>query len=162
MKKLKDEIAEGEALLKKYKDILAGIAKLPRPEPTDGSAELTMADHHYKGTLLVLDIESIKITDRVPQIEKRLAELKKQYDLEFEKTSTEVNARMGIVLNEARQYRGMDPVGISSKIEALVGRYNEELEQEERNDIYDQLKGHNAFMRKATKNQSRVSAGNNK
>lgn len=145
LKKLKDDIAEGQALLDKYKKIIVGIAKLPRPS---GEGEITMQDHHYNGTLLVLDIESIKITERIPQIEERLTAKRKEYDLAFENMSVEVNTKMHIVVNEAKQHFDKEPFGVTSKMKELVSKYEAGVEQEEKNEIYDSLKSHNAFMKK--------------
>lgn len=146
LKKLKDDITEGQTLLDKYKRIIGGIASLPHPTQ---EGEATMQDHHYKATLLVLDVESIKIAERIPQIEEKLTAKRKEYDLEFEKASAEANTKMHIVINEARQHFDKELVGVTSKMKELVAKYEAGVEQEEKNEIYDSLKSHNVFMRKA-------------
>lgn len=133
MNPTKQSILQGEKLLETDKKFASEIA----------SAQ----DSEFKGALLHL------FNERIQNIEARLTKLRAQWAVEFEKESAEANTRMPALLASAKKYIGMNPVAISTKIEAII-RYYEDggqtYDQETRNDHYYELIQHVRFMNSQT------------
>ena len=138
----KQKIEEGEKLFAEYDGILTGIN------------EMQSAFDLEKAITLLLKVEKIKIAERREKIKERLDEKKKEYLEEFEKLSQECNLQMNNLVAQAKTYFGKEPIGISAQMEDLVKKYEEkksDIEQEEKNFIYEELKGHCRFMKKKSK-----------
>lgn len=138
----KQKIEEGEKLLSEYEGILTGINEVQEKFDME------------KALSVVIRIDKIKITERRDKIKERLDEKKKEYLEEFEKLSQECNLQMNNMVAQAKTYFGKEPAGISAQMQDLVKKYEEkksDIEQEEKNSIYEELKGHCRFMKKKVK-----------
>ena len=135
MNQTKNQILQGEALLEKDKKILLGVLKPSEYIP------------NLKAALQYL------FEERVHNVENRLAGLRKKYEVEFERESSECNSKLSEVIVMAKKLVGRDPVAISAKIEAILKKYDGTMpsDQEERNDDFYELLGHIDFFHKNVK-----------
>ena len=140
MSPLKQHIHEGEELLAKYQHIIRRIDTAPE-EPV--------------GIKVLLDIEKIQLEKKITNIEGKLSQARKQYMEEFEKDSAECNLRMEEILSKAKKYLDREPKGISDKLSELIKRWEfakDDIEQEEKNDIYFEVEGIIGFFKKQKNN----------
>ena len=143
----KQQIINGEKLYHQYKFITNGIDKVVGEQ---GDNVLQFEMFMKDAMLILLAIEKVTYTERLAQIEPKLAQLKKQYAVEFEKESTEVNVKVEGLASEAKKYIGKEPLAISDKIKAILLRYENKgqtHDQESVNDDYFELKGHVNFFK---------------
>ena len=141
----KQQIINGEKLYHQYKFITEGIDKVVGEQGDNAlQFEVFMKD----AMLILLAIEKVTYTERINQIVPKLEQLKKQYAVEFEKESAEVNVQMEKVIENAKKYIGQEPLAISAKIADCIARTEEgAMDQERKNDIYFALKGHVNFFK---------------
>ena len=87
--------------------------------------------------------------ERILNLQSRLAKLKEQWAVEFEKESAEANSRFPAVLANAKKYIGKEPKAVSVKIKAIVDSYENEgqtHDQESKNDDFYELIEHVRFF----------------
>lgn len=85
--------------------------------------------------------------ERILNLQSRIAKLKEQYAVEFEKESAEANSRMPAVLANAKKYVGKEPKAVSDKIEAIIERHTTAtVDQEQKNDDFYELIEHVRFF----------------
>ncbi len=147
---LKQHIQLGEKLLKSYRTIIDEISLV------NSKKELLIRNRTYCdcGIGILLDIEKRKLEEKILTIEGKLSESRKRYMEEFELDSAECNQHFDSVLSKAKAYFGREPKGISDKLEELIKRWEfakNDIEQEEKNDIYFEIKGIIEFFKKQKK-----------
>lgn len=101
--------------------------------------------------LLLLKIEGLKLNERIFNIESQLAKLRKQYAEELEMDSLECNEDFEKVMEEAKKFYGREPKGVSDKLVELANKWEtikDDWTQEDKNDIYFEIKGVINFFRK--------------
>ena len=139
MSTLKQHIQRGEEVAGKYRDLIERM-------------DTASTDTEKIDILLV--IEKIRFKERMINIEDKLFKSRKQYVEEFEKDSAECNLRMEEILSKAKNYLDREPKGISDKLSELIKRWEfakDDIEQEEKNDIYFEVEGIIGFFKKQKK-----------
>lgn len=86
--------------------------------------------------------------ERILNLQSRLAKLKEQWAVEFEKESVEANSRFPAVLANAKKYIGREPKAVSAKIQAIIRLHEsgDGIEQEKKNDDFYELIEHVRFF----------------
>lgn len=141
MTQLEQEIKQGETILAEHKEALSKMKHLE--EKKDDRAML----------LFLVDIFKADYEGRCLSVETRLARLKKERLLEFERMSAESNMNMSKVLTRAKEFFGKDPKSVTAKMESLYHEYKPFMEQERKNEIFFELKGHIDFLTKTYQNK---------
>lgn len=98
---------------------------------------------------------SFLFAERIVNLEHKLAKLRPQWAVEFEKESAEVNTKMPAVVANAKKFIGREPKAVSDKIRAIIEKHTAEgafFEQEEKNDDFYELIEHINFINKKVKN----------
>lgn len=137
---LRQVIKESETKLKTYKDFVDTI-------------EMLNVNKNDKKTLeFLLGIQKLELESKIMNVEGRLAKAKKDRLWEMEQQSSECLVKIGGVVLEAKKYVGQDPVGVTDKLLPLIDRFRNDgvwmsMSQEERNDVYFELKGHLNFLK---------------
>lgn len=136
MTKLEQEIKEGEAVLAGHREALDKM-KLLEDRKDD------------KGMLfLLVDIFKSDYEGKCLSIQTRLAMLKREQVMEFERRSAESNMNMDKILTRTKEFFGKDPKSVTAKMEALYHEYKPFMEQGRKNEIFFELKGHIDFLTK--------------
>ena len=144
----KQLLLNGEKLQAQYKRITDSIDVVVGERGNLLQFEVFMKD----AMLILLAIEQVTYAERLAQIEPKLAQLKKQYAVEFEKESAEVNMNSEGLAAEAKKFIGKEPLVISDKIEGCIVRMMDSTqEQEDKNEAYYELKGHSNFFKNKLK-----------
>lgn len=145
----KQNLANGEEALKQVTDTLTALAEIddalgtPLPDDAQGRA-----------TKFLISIQLIEFESRKQTITIKLAKLRKEYVLEFEKQSIEANNHMPTVIAQAKPFIGKPPLQITELIAPLIEyceEHGDDITQEDRNEVYFKLKGHVNFMQKTYK-----------
>lgn len=109
------------------------------------------------------DIEKEKLNERIVNIEAKLAPLRKQYLVEFEKQSAEANMRIDSVIKEGKKWDGKEPLTITNELmneitsfelynmDANGQKDDRVMPQEMRNEIYSKIVGHLNFLKNKVK-----------
>jgi len=95
---------------------------------------------------LRLDLEG-----KADESEKKLERLRKQYEVEFEKNSYVVNSQIDWLVSNVSDWIGGEPVSVTDRVSDVVAAYEKEkagMSQEQRNEIYFELKRHYDFLTK--------------
>lgn len=93
-----------------------------------------------------LDLEG-----KADESEKKLERLRKQYEVEFEKNSYVVNSQIDWLVSNVSDWIGGEPVSVTDRVSDVVAAYEKEkagMSQEQRNEIYFELKRHYDFLTK--------------
>ncbi|MEK6877979.1 MAG: hypothetical protein AABY22_00145 [Nanoarchaeota archaeon] len=138
---LKQQIAQGTEILLAHKKLLSDISILI--EKKDDKAMLAF----------LLDIQKMESEDRIKNVESRLNSLKKDYIIQFEKDSAECNMNMEDVIKVVDKWIGKEPLGITDQILPLIALVRPFMDQERKNDIYSELKGHLNFLKNTYRNK---------
>lgn len=141
---LKQQIAQNEEKLKQYRDFVDAIDLLEQSKDDK------------KAIAFLLDIQRLEFSGRIERGEKNLEILKRQRMVEFETESAEANLRMDKLIPEISKWIGKDPVGVTCKIQPIVEAYGREkgdYTQEQRNEVYLELRGHWKFLNETYQNK---------
>lgn len=133
---IKQDIQQGEAVLKSHRDTLEKIKVLEEKKDDKAMLEFLVAMYKadYEGKCL--------------SIEARLSNLKKQRIIEFEKESAEANAKMDDILKQSSVWFGKEPLGITKALGDACASVVPFMDQEKKNDLYFEIKGHLIFLSK--------------
>ena len=135
----KQSIEYGENLLREQRITLERI-------------ELLKESKDDKKTLeFLLEYLRLDIAGRIADSERRIVGLKRQYEVEFEKNSYVVNSELDGLISDVEGWIGKEPVSVTEKIAMVVEAYHREkaqMSQEQRNEIYFELKRHYDFLTK--------------
>jgi hypothetical protein len=136
MNQLKQQIQQGEQMLTEYNGILEKIKTLQ--EVKDDKAMLEF----------LLDIQKLEIESRALNVSAKLAKLKNDYALQFERDSAICNISIDKLIAEGMKFTSTIgyPEAIINKIRTLISAWNIDLDQEKKNDIYFELKAAIDFL----------------
>lgn len=134
-------IKEGDARLKAYGDFLDTIDLLKQNRDDKKAVEF------------LLDMRRLDFEEKIRNTKSKLEQYKKEYVKEFEITSAECNSKMEYLVEASSKWIDKDPVGVTVKIKPLVDKYKDRgiwkgFTQEQKNDVYMELKGHYNFLTK--------------
>lgn len=135
----KQSIEYGENLLREQRSILEKIILLQESKDDKRTLEFLLE-------YLRLDLEG-----KADESEKKLERLRKQYEVEFEKNSYVVNSQIDWLVSNVSDWIGGEPVSVTDRVSDVVAAYEKEkagMSQEQRNEIYFELKRHYDFLTK--------------
>ena len=141
---LKQVIKEKEFKLKTYNDFVDTI-------------EMLAENKDDKKTLdFLLKMQKLELDSRIMNIESQLVKDRKDRLIEMEHQSQECNFRIEDVVKEAGTWIGKDPKGVTDKLPVLIGKFKDHdgwmnMSQEDRNDVYMELKSHLNFLKNTYK-----------
>lgn len=141
---LRQKIRSNESKLKTYIEFLDTITLIQENKDDKAAIEFLVKCQ-------ILDFES-----RIKNVKENLEKDKKVYIVEFEKQSAECNFLIQDVVREVCKWIGREPLGVTENIKPLTDKFKKdafwsELSQEERNDVYFELKGHLNFLKNVYK-----------
>lgn len=136
MSNLKQQIQQGEQMLTEYNGILEKIKTLK--EVKDDKAMLEF----------LLDIQKLEIESRALNVSARLAKLKNEYAIQFEQDSMKCNIHIDKLIQQGMKFiEGIGyPLEVIKKIRTLIAKWDMDLDQETKNNIYFELEGAVNFL----------------